>query len=86
MLTTPHVKKVMETSETSVLPEMYQVAENLLPVLHSTTWRRLAFPFNPLLYGHQEDTVAQEGHVIDGHVAKVVGHQEHLHHSFVGIK
>lgn len=65
---------------------MYQVAENLLPVLHATSWRPLAFLFNPLLYGHQEDAVAQEGHVIGGHVVKVVGHQEHLHHSFVGIK
>ena len=65
---------------------MYQVAENLLSVENSAPWRHLAFPFNPLLHRHQEDTVAQEGHVIDGHVAKVVGHQEHLHHSFVGIK
>ncbi len=65
---------------------MYQVAENLFPVLHSAPCRCLAFPFHPLLYRHQEDAVAQEGHVIDGHVAEVVGHQEHLHHSFVGIK
>lgn len=65
---------------------MYQVAENLLSVQLSTPWGYLVFPFNPLLYRHQEDTVAQEGHVIDGHVAKVVGHQEHLHYSFVGIK
>lgn len=65
---------------------MHQVAENLLPFLHSATWRRLVLPFDALLYGHQEDTVAQEGHVINGHVAEVVGHQEHLHHSFVGVK
>lgn len=65
---------------------MYQVAENLLPVGHFAPWRRPVLPLNPLLDGHQEDTVAQEGHVINGHVAKVVGHQEHLHHSFVGIK
>ena len=73
-------------NETSVIPEMYQVAENLLPVKHSTPWRRLTFPVNALLYWHQEDAVTQEGHMIDGHIAKVIGHQEHLHHSFVGIE
>lgn len=67
---------------TPARPEMDQVAEDLLPVWHSAPWS----PLNPLLHGHQEDAVAQEGHVIDGHVTKVVGHQEHFHHSFVGIK
>lgn len=61
---------------------MYQVAENLLPVLNSARWSRLG----ALLHWHQEDAMAQEGNVIDGHIAKVVSHQEHLHHSFVWIK
>lgn len=65
---------------------MYQVAENLLPVQHSGPRRHLSFPLSALLHGHQEDTMAQEGYVIDRHVSEVVRHQEHFHHSFVGIK
>ena len=63
---------------------MYQVAQDLLPVCGPTLWP-LPFPL-PLLHGHQEDAMAQEGHVIDRHVPEVVGHQEHLHHRFVGVE
>lgn len=66
---------------------MYQVAENFLPVLHATSCGRLAPLISAaLLHGHQEDALPQEGHVVGGHVVKVVGHQEHLYHSFVGVK
>ena len=68
------------------LPEVYQVAEDPLPLRDSTPCWPLPLALRHLLHRHQEVTMAEEGHVIDRHVLKVVGHQEHLHHSFVGIK
>lgn len=59
---------------------MYQVAENLLPVRQGAL-----LPLH-LIHRHQEDTMAQEGHVINGHVPKIIRHQKHFNHSLIGVK
>lgn len=39
-----------------------------------------------LTHRHQKEAMAQEGHVGSRHVREVKGHEEHLHHSLIGVK
>lgn len=58
------------------LPEVQQVAEEAVG----------GASISLLTYRHQEEAMAQEGHVGSRHVREVKGHKEHLHHSLVGVK
>lgn len=58
------------------LPEVQQVAEEAVGGASNSL----------LTYRHQEEAMAQEGHVGSRHVREVKGHKEHLHHSLVGVK
>ena len=72
--------------ETPHIPEVYQVTQNLLSVCGPTLSRLLLFILLPLRHWHKEYALTQEGDVIGGHVSKVVRHEEHLNHGFVGIE
>lgn len=58
------------------LPEVQQVAEEAAG----------GASISLLAHGHQKEAMAQEGHMGSRHVREVKSHEEHLHHSLVGVK